>query len=174
MSGIEHNDNRPVTPGFARLWSALRRRHLTLQVAFVVILEQRQQRILNIGGVGGVEIHHQTLFKAGHRREGKQLRLDVLLELKDHAHGLWIKLAHAGGLNKGIVSADLAAHAFQHRVQVNPFQIHYHSFRITEGKLPVFQHMIRFYRDARVGRCWPDANGDHSRIGSQPYRAHAH
>lgn len=107
VSGIEHNDNRPVTPGFARLRSALRRRHLTLQIAFVVILEQRQQRILNIGGVGGVEIHHQTLFKAGHRREGKQLRLNVLLELKNHAHGLRIKLAHAGGLNKGVVIADL-------------------------------------------------------------------
>ena len=174
VSGIEHNDNRPVTPGFARLRSALRRRHLTLQIAFVVILEQRQQRILNIGGVGGVEVHHQTLFKAGHRREGKQLRLDVLLELKDHAHGLRIKLAHAGGLNKGVVIADLPPHALQYRVKVNPFQIHHHPLRVTEGKLPVFQHMIRFYRDARVGRCWPDANSDHPRIGSQPHRAHAH
>jgi hypothetical protein len=64
VAGIEHDDNRPVAPGFARLRPALRRRHLTLQIAFVVILEQRQQRILNIGGVGGIEIHHQTLFKA--------------------------------------------------------------------------------------------------------------
>ncbi len=120
MPGIEHDDNRPVAPGFARLRPALRRRHLPLQIAFVVILEQRQQRILNIGSVGGVEIHHQTLFKAGHRREGKQLRLNVLLEFEDHAHGLRIKLAHPGGLNKGIVSADLPPMPFSTEFRLTP------------------------------------------------------
>lgn len=112
VSGIEHDNDRPIAPGFTRFRPALRRRNLPLQIAFIVILEQRQQRILHVGRVGRVEIHDQTLFKTGDRSEREQLRFYVLFQLEHHAYGLRVELSHAGGLNIGIVAANLVTHAF--------------------------------------------------------------
>ena len=152
MAGIEHDNNGPIAPGFTRFRPALRRRNLPLKIAFVVIFEQRQQRILHVGGVSGIEVHDQTLFKPGDRSQRKQLRFHVLFQLKHHAHGLRIELPHASRLNIGIVTANLTPHTFQYGVEINPFQIHHHTFRIAERKLPIFQDMVGLHGDARVGR----------------------
>ena len=158
MAWIEHDHNRAIAPCFPRLRAALRRRNLTLQIAFVVIFQQGKKRILNIRRIGRVEIHHQALFERRDRRQGKQLRLHVLLQFKHHAHGLRIELPDARRFNKRIVAADLRRHPFQHGVEVNAFEIHHHTFRVAEGKLLIFQHAIGFDRHARIGRRWPDAH----------------
>ncbi|GDB48648.1 hypothetical protein HmCmsJML188_02698 [Escherichia coli] len=79
VARVKHNDNRTIPPCFTRLWTTLCWRHLLFEVAFVVILQQRQQRVLHILCIGRIEVHHQTLFKPGDRRKGKQLRFYVLL-----------------------------------------------------------------------------------------------
>ena len=145
----------------------MRRRHLTLKIALVVVLQQSEKRILDIRCVGRVEIHHQTLFKGRDGRQGEQLRLNVLFKLKHHAHGLRIKLPDARRFNKRIVAADLRRHPFQHGVEVNAFEIHHHAFRVAEGKLLIFQHAIGFNRHARIGRRRPDAHRHHLTRGGK-------
>lgn len=140
--GIEYDDNWLVVFGFVWLWFVLCWWYLLFQIVFVVIFEQCQQWILNIGSVGGVEIYYQMFFKVGYWCEGKQLWFNVLFEFEDYVYGLWIKLVYLGGFNKGIVSVDLVFYVFQYRVQVNFFQIYYYLFWIIEGKLLVFQYMI--------------------------------
>ena len=67
--------SRPALPGCGPLCAG----GTCFRVAFVVILQQRQQRVLHILCIGRIEVHHQTLFKPGDRRKDKQLRFYVLL-----------------------------------------------------------------------------------------------
>ncbi|MNN43590.1 hypothetical protein D3C81_1578350 [compost metagenome] len=167
MTGIEHNDNRTIAPRFTRLWTTLRRRHLLIQIALVVIFKQRQQRILYILGIGRIEIHHQSFFKARYRCQRKKLWLHILLQLKHHTHGLRVKLPDSCRLDVRIVRADLRPNTLKHRVQIDAFNIYHHTLRITQGKLFVFQQTIGFYRDAGIAGRWPYAHRNDLTHGSQ-------
>ncbi len=131
VPGIEHDHHRTVAPGFARLRPALGRRNLLLQAPFVVIFQQRQERILLVLPVNRVEIHHQTLFKLGHRSQREEVWRDVLLKFKHHAHGVGIELPHAGRFDKGIAVVDLCPHPLQDRIKIHPFDIHHQPFRVA-------------------------------------------
>ena len=167
MPGIQHNDNRTIAPRFTRLRTTLRRRHLFIQIAFVVIFKQRQQRILNILRIGRIKIHDQTLFKTGDRSQGKELRLHILLQFEHHPHSLRVKLPDSRRLNIGIVRTNLRADALKHRVQINAFNIDNHTLRITQGKLFVFQQTVGFHRDAGITGRRPDTYGNDLTNGSQ-------
>ena len=141
-----------VLVGFFRFF-----RRFVVQLALVVVVEQRQQRV-----VAGrrIQINHQAMFVFRYRRQQKHLRFDLGFQIQHHPHRGRVELAGTGGFDIGIVVAHFTVQRFQRAVQLHAVDVHHQALRVFHGEMLEAQWLGGFQRDAGIGAGWPHPHGN--------------
>ncbi|MNY01470.1 hypothetical protein D3C86_1340020 [compost metagenome] len=160
--------------------AACRRR--VLGEAALLVLGIAHQLPERIGRIHRVEIEHEPVAVAADRGQREHLRRDVFLEVEHHPHHARPVLAHAHGLDIGVVGADLGHQLAQRGREVEAVDIHHQTVRAADHLVLRGQRRIGLDGHARVILGGPDAHGhdagaardlradegQHHRAGAQP------
>ena len=169
MSGVEHDGEHAIHCRFAgaRRLNRLRR---GLVRQFRIDLERLnhllppfQQSHQGIGRRFRIHIEHQTVTILTHRRQRKHLWRHPCLQFHHQAHHPRLETSCTQQLDMRVVFGNLAGNAFQHAIELDPFDIDHQPIRIFDREMVEFQWRIMLQGDAGVIRGRPDAHGDNGR-----------